>query len=187
MSLFVGMNWEQPDWDVDGGWALEKVDAPKKQGKRNRDRAASKKEPLAKKQKVEETTIADQAKNENKQEEETETMTSSMKRRLRRKKNKLNQMQPQQPEPKSPAVEEKKQVKAKKKGSKPAETQDQKKKVKETDATLVAMKEKLKSGQFRWLNEQLYTTNSEEAMKLFSEEPDLFQAVSIVSSRVTFV
>mmetsp|Transcript_20091 Transcript_20091/g.33179 ORF Transcript_20091/g.33179 Transcript_20091/m.33179 type:complete len:293 (-) Transcript_20091:20-898(-) len=35
-------------------------------------------------------------------------------------------------------------------------------------------KSKLESGQFRWLNEQLYTTTSEEAMTLFKKEPKLY-------------
>jgi len=33
---------------------------------------------------------------------------------------------------------------------------------------------KLESGQFRWLNEQLYTKSSEDAVKLFADTPKLF-------------
>ncbi|XP_026284207.1 ribosomal RNA-processing protein 8 [Frankliniella occidentalis] len=38
------------------------------------------------------------------------------------------------------------------------------------------MTQQLKSSRFRWLNEQLYTTNSWEAMKYFKEDPDAFDA-----------
>lgn len=35
-------------------------------------------------------------------------------------------------------------------------------------------KAKLEGGQFRWLNEQLYTTTSDKAMKLFKQKPELY-------------
>ncbi|KAK3921210.1 Ribosomal RNA-processing protein 8 [Frankliniella fusca] len=38
------------------------------------------------------------------------------------------------------------------------------------------MTEQLKSSRFRWLNEQLYTSNSWEAMKYFKEDPEAFEA-----------
>lgn len=34
--------------------------------------------------------------------------------------------------------------------------------------------DKLKQSKFRFLNEQLYTTKSEEALSLFKEDPALF-------------
>ena len=37
------------------------------------------------------------------------------------------------------------------------------------------MQDKLQGGQFRWLNEKLYTTTSEEAFKFMSEEPEMFK------------
>lgn len=37
------------------------------------------------------------------------------------------------------------------------------------------MQDKLKGGQFRWINEQLYTNTSEHAVSLFKKQPDLFQ------------
>ncbi|ORZ00471.1 methyltransferase-domain-containing protein, partial [Syncephalastrum racemosum] len=37
------------------------------------------------------------------------------------------------------------------------------------------MKEKLSGARFRWLNEQLYTTKGDEAFKLFTEQPELFE------------
>lgn len=37
------------------------------------------------------------------------------------------------------------------------------------------MKEKLTGSRFRWINEQLYTTTSAEALKLFEENPNIFE------------
>jgi len=39
------------------------------------------------------------------------------------------------------------------------------------------VKARLESGQFRWLNEQLYTSKGEDAAKLFHEDPSLFRVV----------
>src|SRR3990167_432227 len=36
------------------------------------------------------------------------------------------------------------------------------------------LKERLKGSRFRWLNEQMYTTRSEETAKLIDESPELF-------------
>ena len=40
------------------------------------------------------------------------------------------------------------------------------------------MKKKLEGGQFRYLNEQLYTKESKESFEIFSSDPSLFEAVS---------
>jgi ribosomal RNA-processing protein 8 len=37
-----------------------------------------------------------------------------------------------------------------------------------------SLKQKLESGEFRWINEQLYTSSGDEAFKMFSEDPELF-------------
>lgn len=37
------------------------------------------------------------------------------------------------------------------------------------------LSKKLEGGQFRWINEKLYTSESEEALKMFSKEPKLFE------------
>jgi ribosomal RNA-processing protein 8 len=37
------------------------------------------------------------------------------------------------------------------------------------------MSDKLKGSQFRWINEQLYTTHSSTALSLFKKQPELFQ------------
>eukprot|EP01063_Lacrimia_lanifica_P005889 TRINITY_DN1354_c0_g1_i1.p1 TRINITY_DN1354_c0_g1~~TRINITY_DN1354_c0_g1_i1.p1 ORF type:complete len:625 (+),score=268.54 TRINITY_DN1354_c0_g1_i1:78-1952(+) len=42
------------------------------------------------------------------------------------------------------------------------------------DGALQKLEDRLKGGKFRWLNEQLYTTQSEEAVSLFKEDPSLF-------------
>lgn len=106
-----------------------------------------------------------------------------MKRRLRRKKNELKRKQSadQPTEVNDGALNSSTTKKEKKKKKEPIQDKSLTPKQKtdpisKSDSTLIAMKEKLKSGQFRWLNEQLYTTDSNEAMKLFSEEPELFQA-----------
>ncbi|GBG30127.1 Ribosomal RNA-processing protein 8 [Hondaea fermentalgiana] len=44
-----------------------------------------------------------------------------------------------------------------------------------TSALQSKFKAKLESGQFRWLNEQLYTTSSEEAVRLFKRKPELYE------------
>jgi SAM-dependent methyltransferase len=36
------------------------------------------------------------------------------------------------------------------------------------------LRQRLESGEFRWINEQLYTCSGEDAFKLFSEDPELF-------------
>jgi len=41
------------------------------------------------------------------------------------------------------------------------------------------MKEKLESGRFRWINEQLYTTTGDKSMKIFHESPELFEIYHI--------
>jgi ribosomal RNA-processing protein 8 len=43
-----------------------------------------------------------------------------------------------------------------------------------TKARVGSSEDKLKQSKFRFLNEQLYTTTSEEAAKLFKEDPSLF-------------
>ena len=42
-------------------------------------------------------------------------------------------------------------------------------------STALSAQDKLKQGKFRYLNEQLYTTPSNEAVSLFRDNPDLFQ------------
>ena len=37
------------------------------------------------------------------------------------------------------------------------------------------LSKKLEGGQFRWINEKLYTSESEEVLKMFSKEPKLFE------------
>jgi hypothetical protein len=39
------------------------------------------------------------------------------------------------------------------------------------------MRKKLDGARFRWINEQLYTTDSREAVRLVSEDPALFDVV----------
>jgi hypothetical protein len=41
------------------------------------------------------------------------------------------------------------------------------------------IKEGMKSSKFRFLNEQLYSTHSSEAVKLFKDNKDLFNDVTI--------
>jgi ribosomal RNA-processing protein 8 len=42
------------------------------------------------------------------------------------------------------------------------------------------MQRKLQGARFRWLNEQLYTTHSSDAFKMFTENPKLFEEASQV-------
>jgi hypothetical protein len=37
------------------------------------------------------------------------------------------------------------------------------------------MQKKLAGAKFRWINEQLYTTNSEKAVELFTKKPEMFE------------
>lgn len=39
------------------------------------------------------------------------------------------------------------------------------------------MHKKLAGAKFRWINEQLYTTDSSAAVHLFQEKPEMFQIV----------
>ena len=62
----------------------------------------------------------------------------------------------------------------------------QKKDLKTADGSLnlaEKMQSKLFSSQFRWINEKLYTTTSEDAALLFSEKPGLY---SIVSNKIIY-
>lgn len=43
------------------------------------------------------------------------------------------------------------------------------------------MHKKLAGAKFRWINEQLYTTDSSHAVKLFKEKPEMFRIVSYIS------
>ncbi len=51
----------------------------------------------------------------------------------------------------------------------------QKEKVKEKEKKSLTAEERLKEGKFRMLNEQLYTNDSIEAVKMFKEDPELFE------------
>eukprot|EP01060_Flectonema_neradi_P017437 TRINITY_DN24324_c0_g1_i1.p1 TRINITY_DN24324_c0_g1~~TRINITY_DN24324_c0_g1_i1.p1 ORF type:complete len:287 (+),score=53.27 TRINITY_DN24324_c0_g1_i1:61-921(+) len=55
-----------------------------------------------------------------------------------------------------------------------AETVMKKKRAAGKKGTLDKLSDKLKGGKFRWLNEKLYTTSSNEADGMFKEEPELF-------------
>lgn len=44
-----------------------------------------------------------------------------------------------------------------------------------------SMRQKLDGARFRWINEQLYTTDSREAVRLVSEDPALFDVVCACS------
>ncbi len=43
-----------------------------------------------------------------------------------------------------------------------------------------ALSKDVKSSRFRWINEKLYTSKSNEALKMFRQEPELFQIVSVL-------
>ena len=47
-------------------------------------------------------------------------------------------------------------------------------------------KSKLSSGQFRYLNEQLYTTTGKQALEMMKVEPDLYDAVCSVIFSILF-
>lgn len=40
---------------------------------------------------------------------------------------------------------------------------------------LAKFRQKLQGGQFRWLNEQLYTSEGDQALKLMQDKPELYQ------------
>ena len=55
------------------------------------------------------------------------------------------------------------------------ETVMKKKKAASKKGALDKLSDKLKGGKFRWLNEKLYTTSSNEADGMFKDEPELFE------------
>lgn len=194
------MEFEETAWDVEG-WTFDNVSNPaskqqkKKTKKRKQSEPASakqdpKKEPPLKKQKL---THQEIPQNTDSLEEESKVMTKSMKRRLRRKRNEEKRLSGSQVDQKTKGKKNESDDK-----TKSEVTNDTKKEVPQVKDTnvakedktvqrkavvndsLQARKEKLKSGQFRWLNEQLYTSNSENAMELFKNEPELFTVVRII-------
>jgi hypothetical protein len=48
-------------------------------------------------------------------------------------------------------------------------------------------KERLLEAEFRYVNEQLYTRSGEEAMQLFSENPQMFANVTRIDFQLDFV
>lgn len=46
---------------------------------------------------------------------------------------------------------------------------------KKKGSLLDQMRQKLQGGQFRWLNEQLYTTGGDNALTIMKKNPDLYQ------------
>ena len=69
-----------------------------------------------------------------------------------------------------------KKAKRKRKGKKKSEVGDSLLKSPNTTTTKRKVTKRLEGGRFRWINEQLYSMNSKQASKLFSSQPDLYQA-----------
>ena len=48
---------------------------------------------------------------------------------------------------------------------------------KATSSLIDKMKRQLQGARFRWINEQMYTTDSKHSVDIFSREPELFRVV----------
>merc|ERR1712100_531451 len=175
------------DWGDNDGWNIDTSTSKSKKGesttpkKRKIERKDQSDEPPKKKVKSTDPKVDTPKVVEEEESTSDQAMTKSMKRRIRRKKlEEKRKLEEEQANDKKKRSKSKKDTKSEpiddRKDEDDKESNAKETKQKKKSANISAMKEKLKGGQFRWLNEQLYTTSSEQAMNLFTEEPELFQA-----------
>src|SRR3990167_10643256 len=206
------MEWEVPELDAAGdSWEVgtlqlgKRSTEPKKQPQTKKQKV-TKEQGIDKKSPKKNVVEAQEEKSSNikteaKEEDEFKTVTKKKNRKRKNKNAGKKEETNEQPEienqkkeqvKEEQAVEEnltkkknKKDKKEEKKEEKnEEETKGKNKKGKAND--IAEMKEKLKGSRFRWLNEQLYTTESTNSLDLFQNDPSLFFAVVFLICKILF-
>ncbi|QLG71247.1 hypothetical protein HG535_0B02860 [Zygotorulaspora mrakii] len=161
MALFKVEGWDLNTEKVEFFDANAKKAAEKKKIKRDRQNKDKKERQFKKNRAIEEAlaSTSDVEDNEDNEEENLnekldEENTSSIKKNEKKR-----------------PLDDKSETLANKKMSKPAVTSAAKKELTPLQQKMMA---KLTGSRFRWINEQLYTISSKDALKLIKEQPQLF-------------
>jgi ribosomal RNA-processing protein 8 len=106
------------------------------------------------------------------------TLSNQDKKRVKKERKKQKQLRQAQeelpPPPPQQQQQQRKQLSPPKPQPQALSGQQRQKKKRGGGSLLERMKQQLQGGQFRWLNERLYTTGSQEAAQMMEENPALY-------------